>query len=53
MHVPQIPVPMVPVVLIGTITTTARAHLVIREKTVAMTLMSAANPENALMVESA
>lgn len=53
MRVPQVLVPMVLVVPIGIITTTAHAHLGIRERTVAMILMSAANPESVLMVASA
>lgn len=41
MPVPQVLVPMVPAVPIGIITTTAPVHLDFKERTAAMTLMSA------------
>lgn len=53
MPVPQVHVPMVHVVPIGITTTTAPAHLASRERTAAMTLMSAASLACASMVVSA
>lgn len=53
MPVPQVPVPMEPVVPIGITTTTVRAHLASRERIAAMTLMSAASLACASMVASA
>ncbi len=43
MPVPQVPVPMGPVVPIGITTTTVPAHLASKERTAAMTLTSAAS----------
>lgn len=53
MPVPQVPVPMEPVVPIGITTTTVHAHLATRERIAAMTLMSAASLACASMVASA
>lgn len=53
MPVPPVPVPMGPVVPIGITTTTVPAHLASRERTAAMTLMSAASLACASMVASA
>ena len=53
MPVPGVPVPMGPVVPTGITTTTVPAHLATRERTAAMTLMSAASLACASMVASA
>lgn len=53
MHVPQVLVLMGPAVQIGIITTTVRAHLATRERTAAMTSMSAASLEHVSRVASA
>lgn len=52
MPVPQVPVPMGPVVPTGITSTTAPAHLDFREKTAAMTLMSVASLACASVVAS-